>query len=132
MAIMKRTPLYSQHQAARAKMFNFYGWETPLQFSSIIEEHRTVRVAVGLFDLSHMGRLCLSGPESLPLLEHLTTNRVSSLAIHQVQYSVMCNPQGGIVDDLTIYRLSGEEFLLCVNACNREKDFYWIREYLVF
>ena len=130
MAILKRTPLYSRHQAAQARMFNFCGWETPLQFSSIMEEHRTVRTSGGLFDLSHMGRLKLSGSKSLPLLEYLTTNRVSTLAIHQVQYSVMCNPQGGIVDDLTIYRLSGEEFLLCVNACNREKDFYWIREYL--
>jgi aminomethyltransferase len=110
-------------------MFIFCGWETPLQFSGIMEEHRTVRASVGLFDLSHMGRLRISGPESLSVLEYLTTNRVSSMANHQVQYSVMCNPTGGIIDDLTIYRLSEEDFLLCVNACNREKDLYWIREY---
>jgi len=110
-------------------MFQFYGWETPLQFTSIIEEHRVVRRIGGLFDLSHMGRLCLRGQHSLSLLEYLTTNKVSKLVVQQVQYSLMCNPDGGIVDDLTIYRLSEEDFLLCVNSCNREKDFSWIKEH---
>jgi aminomethyltransferase len=101
----------------------------PVQYSSIIEEHRTVRQAVGLFDVSHMGEIEIKGPRALDVVQRLTTNDVSKLAVLQVQYSTLCYPHGGIVDDLTIYRLGPEHFLLCVNAANIDKDYQWIVEH---
>jgi aminomethyltransferase len=99
-----------------------------VQYSSIVEEHKAVRTAVGLFDVSHMGEIEIRGPRALEVAQRLTTNDVSKLEIFQVQYSTLCDPHGGIVDDLTVYRLGQEHFFLCVNAANIDKDLAWIVE----
>jgi aminomethyltransferase len=125
---LKRTPLYELHRAAGAKFVDFGGWEMPVQYASIIEEHRAVRASVGLFDVSHMGEIEITGPRALEVVQRLTTNDASKLEVGQVQYSTLCYPHGGIVDDLTVYRLDPEHFLLCVNAANIDKDFGWIVE----
>jgi aminomethyltransferase len=125
---LKRTPLYELHRAAGAKFVDFGGWEMPVQYSSIIEEHKAVRTAVGLFDVSHMGEIEIKGPRALQVVQRLTTNDASKLEALQVQYSTLCYPHGGIVDDLTVYRLGPEHFFLCVNAANIEKDYAWIAE----
>jgi aminomethyltransferase len=125
---LKRTPLYEVHRAAGAKFVDFGGWEMPVQYSSIIDEHKTVRTAVGLFDVSHMGEIEIKGPRALDVVQHLTTNDASKLDVFQVQYSTLCYPHGGIVDDLTVYRLGPEHFFFCVNAANIETDHAWIVE----
>jgi aminomethyltransferase len=125
---LKRTPLYELHRAAGAKFVDFGGWEMPVQYSSIIDEHKTVRTSVGLFDVSHMGEIEIRGPQALAVVQRLTTNDASKLEVLQVQYSTLCYPHGGIVDDLTVYRLDPEHFFLCVNAANIEKDLAWILE----
>jgi aminomethyltransferase len=98
----------------------------PVQYAGIIEEHRTVRASVGLFDVSHMGEFEVEGPQALDALQSLTTNDASTLDIGQVQYSVLCYPDGGIVDDLTVYRLGGDRYMLTVNAGNIDKDWDWV------
>src|ERR671922_157299 len=118
---LKRTPLFDAHVKAGARMVEFGGWEMPVQYTGIIEEHRTVRAAVGLFDVSHMGEFEVEGPGALAELQALTTNDVATLEIGQVQYSALCYPHGGIVDDLTVYRLAPERFMLTVNAGNIDK-----------
>jgi aminomethyltransferase len=123
---LKRTPLYDAHVKAGARMVPFGGWDMPVQYAGIVEEHRTVRSAVGLFDVSHMGEFEVDGPQALPALQSLTTNDVSALDIGQVQYSAMCYPDGGIVDDLTVYRLGAERYMLTVNAGNIDKDWEWV------
>ena len=123
---LKRTPLYDVHRKAGAKMVPFGGWEMPVQYTGIIEEHRTVRCAVGLFDISHMGEFEIAGPEALAIVQRLTTNDASVLAVGQVQYSLLCYPEGGIVDDLTLYRLDDDRFMLTVNASNIDKDWAWV------
>jgi aminomethyltransferase len=125
-APLKRTPLYAAHVRAGARMVPFGGWEMPVQYSGILEEHRTVRRAVGLFDVSHMGEFEVAGPGALAALQHLTTNDVAALAAGQVQYSLLCTPEGGIVDDLTLYRLADDRFMLTVNASNIDKDWAWV------
>jgi aminomethyltransferase len=125
---LKRTPLYELHRQAGAKFVDFGGWEMPVQYAGIIEEHRAVRTSVGLFDVSHMGEIEIRGPRALEVVQRLTTNDASKLEVYQVQYSTLCYPHGGIVDDLTVYRLGPEHFLLCVNAANIDKDFAWIIE----
>jgi len=124
---LRRTPFFSHHQAANGRLIDFGGWELPVQYTSIIEEHKCVRSSVGLFDVSHMGEVFLRGPSALEAVRHLVTNNVDIPNGH-AQYTAMCNPEGGIVDDLIVYRLSDEEILICVNASNREKDFAWIRD----
>ena len=119
---LKRTPLYSAHVKAGARMVPFGGWEMPVQYRGILEEHRTVRSAVGCFDVSHMGEFELEGPGALAVLQRLTTNDVAALEIGQVQYSLLCTPSGGIVDDLTLYRLAADRYLMVVNAGNIDKD----------
>ena len=113
---LKRTPLFSAHVKAGARMVPFGGWEMPVQYRGIVEEHRTVRAAVGCFDVSHMGEFEIEGPGALATLQTLTTNDVAALEIGQVQYSLLCRPDGGIVDDLTLYRLATDRFMLTVNA----------------
>jgi aminomethyltransferase len=125
---LKRTPLYDAHRAAGAKFVDFGGWEMPVQYSSIIDEHKTVRTAVGLFDVSHMGEIEIRGPRALEVVQRLTSNDAAKLAVYQIQYSTMCYPHGGIVDDLTVYRQGPEHFLFCVNAANIDKDYAWIVE----
>ena len=127
--ILKRTPLYDLHRAAGARFVDFGGWEMPVQYSSILDEHRAVRDAVGLFDVSHMGEIEIKGPRALEVVQRLTTNDASTLEVLQIQYSTLCYPNGGIVDDLTVYRLGPEHFLFCVNAANIDKDYAWIVEH---
>ena len=126
---LKRTPLYKAHVKAGARMVSFGGWEMPVQYAGIIEEHRTVRSAVGLFDVSHMGEFEVAGPRALQALQRLTTNDVAALAVGQVQYSLLCTPTGTVVDDLTVYRLADDRFMLTVNAANIDKDWAWVTEH---
>ena len=118
----KRTPLYAEHVAAGARMVPFGGWEMPVQYTGIIEEHRTTRSAAGLFDVSHMGEFEVDGPGALAALQHLTTNDVAALQVGQIQYSVLCYDSGTIVDDLTVYRLGEDRYMITVNAGNIAKD----------
>ena len=127
-APLKRTPLFMLHVEAGARMVPFGGWEMPVQYTSIIEEHRTVRAAVGLFDVSHMGEFEVEGPQALAALQHVTTNDAAALEPGQVQYSLLCYPHGGIVDDLTLYRLGPDRFMITVNASNIDKDWAWVTE----
>ena len=126
---LKRTPLYAAHVRAGARLVPFGGWEMPVQYRGIIEEHRTVRSAVGLFDVSHMGEFQVEGPAALAALQKLTTNDVAALEIGQIQYSLLCYPHGGVVDDLTVYRLGPERYMLTVNAANIPKDWAWTTEH---
>jgi aminomethyltransferase len=126
---MKHTPLIEQHRAHGAKLVDFAGWEMPIQYASVIEEYQSVRSAAGLFDVSHMGRITVSGQGSLPFLQRMTTNNVSALATGQAQYSMVCNEKGGIKDDIFVYRTGDTEYLLCVNASNREKIVTWLSEH---
>lgn len=124
----KQTPLSARHQAAGAKMVPFAGYSMPLMYSSIQKEHEAVRQGVGLFDLSHMGEVRVSGPGALAFLQKVTTNDVSALSVGQVQYSAMCYPEGGVVDDLLVYRLA-DSYLLVINASNIEKDLEWLKRH---
>jgi aminomethyltransferase len=126
---LKRTLLHQAHVKAGARMVPFGGWDMPVQYTGIIEEHRTVRSAVGLFDVSHMGELEIEGPGALDALQHLTTNDVTALHVGQVQYSALCYPNGTIVDDLTVYRMGDAHYMLTVNAGNIDKDWAWVTEH---
>jgi len=117
-ASLLETPLHAWHQAQHARLVDFAGWSMPVQYTSIVEEHQAVRNAVGLFDISHMGRLAFSGPDALSWLESATTNQVSRLAVNQIQYSLMANGGGGVVDDILVYRLA-EGYAVVCNASNR-------------
>jgi aminomethyltransferase len=126
---MNRTPLFDQHVALGARMVPFAGWEMPVQYQGIKEEHLSVRKAVGLFDVSHMGEIRVQGPKSLETLQWLTTNDVATLNQGQAQYSLLPNATGGVVDDLIVYCLKkGEDYLLCVNAANSDKDWQHIQK----
>lgn len=127
---LKRTPYTDFHIAAGAKMVPFAGYYMPVQYAGIIEEHRAVRANVGLFDLTHMGEFEVSGPDALAFLQKMTTNDVAALADGQIQYSCMTYPDGGIVDDLLVYRLC-DKFILVVNAANLDKDFAWLSGHLL-
>ena len=111
---LKRTPLYEQHRALGARLVEFGGWEMPVQYSSILEEHQAVRTHAGLFDVSHMGEFKVEGAEALAFLQYLVPNDVSRLAIHQALYTQLCLPNGGTIDDLLIYRLAQEQYMLVV------------------
>ena len=127
---MKKTALYSWHQEAGAKMTGFCGYLMPVQYSGIVAEHRCVRASAGLFDVSHMGNFYVKGSRSLEFLQFMTTNDVASLKNKQAQYTLMLYPEGGIVDDLIIYRIDRETWFLVVNAGNMAKDFEWLREHM--
>jgi len=123
---MKNTALLQKHVDANAKMVPFAGYNMPVQYEGVNVEHETVRKAVGVFDVSHMGEFFLRGPKALDLIQRLTTNDASVLFDGKAQYSCMPNGKGGIIDDLIIYRIHQEEYLLVVNASNIEKDWQWI------
>lgn len=125
--MFKRTPFYPKHIEAGAKLVEFAGFEMPLQYKGIIPEHLKVREGVGVFDVSHMGRVEIKGKDSLKFVNWLVTNDVSVLVPYQAQYATMCYPDGGIVDDLVVYRLP-DKFLLVINAANTEKDYEWMKE----
>ena len=126
---LKRTPLYELHRELGARMVEFGGWEMPVQYSGIIEEHLAVRRAVGLFDVSHMGEIEIRGPEALALVEYVTTNQASRLNAGQAQYSAMLYEHGGFVDDLLVHKVADDHYFLCVNASNQEKDYRHILRY---
>ncbi len=126
MASLKRTPLYEAQRALGAKMIAFGGWEMPVQFTSIVEEHRAVRERVGLFDISHMGEILVAGPNAESVLNRLFTNDLRKVAVGQAQYTLLCNEAGGVIDDLIVYRIEPSVYLLVVNAGNIEKDFAWM------
>ncbi|MCS6967181.1 MAG: glycine cleavage system aminomethyltransferase GcvT [Cytophagales bacterium] len=123
---LKETALYQTHLKLGAKMVPFAGYYMPLRYSSDIEEHLAVRTGVGIFDISHMGEFILSGPHAIDLIQYLTTNDASLLYEGKAQYTCMPNGKGGIVDDLLVYRLGKESYMLVVNAANIEKDWQWI------
>ena len=127
MGCKKRPPLYEIHKTLNAKFTEFGGWEMPLQYSSIVKEHLAVRTTVGLFDLSHMGEIEIRGQEANELVQKLCTNNVSRLTDGRVQYTLLCNETGGIVDDVLVYRRTDNHYLLVVNAANIEKDFAWVK-----
>lgn len=128
MGQLKRTPLFDEHVALKAKMVDFGGWEMPVQYAGVIEEHLTVRSKAGLFDVSHMGEVDVRGKDALRFVQHLITNDAAKIADHQILYSAMCYPTGGIVDDLLVYRYDPQHFYLVINASNTEKDFAWMQE----
>ena len=126
-ATLKKTPLHAAHVEMGAKMVPFAGYEMPVQYpTGITAEHRAVRGAAGLFDVSHMGEFFVSGPGALELIQRVSVNDASRLEVGQAQYSAMCLPEGGIIDDLLVYRFA-DRWMLVVNASNREKDWDWIR-----
>jgi aminomethyltransferase len=126
---LKRTPLYTVHQASGAKMVDFGGWEMPVQYSGILDEHHAVRKGVGLFDVSHMGEIEVRGPEALQLVNWVSTNDASRLKPGQAQYSALLYEHGGFVDDILVHKVADDHFFLCVNASNQEKDFEHIRSH---
>ncbi len=123
---LKRTALNAVHKASGAKMVEFGGWEMPVEYSSITQEHLAVRTAAGLFDVSHMGEIEVRGPQALALLQFVTSNDVLRLKILQAQYSALMYPNGAAVDDCVVHRLGEDQYFLCVNAANTGKDFEWI------
>ncbi len=128
-AELARTPLYEQHRALGAKLVEFGGWEMPVSYRGIIDEHRAVRTAAGLFDVSHMGEIEVLGPHAAATCQHLTTNDVRKLADGHVQYTILCREDGGVVDDVTLYRIDDQRYFFCVNASNIAKDLAWIQEH---
>jgi len=126
MSELRRTPLYETHRRLGARMVEFAGFSMPVQYSSILAEHAAVRERVGLFDVSHMGQIELAGPQAIETAERLLTRPVASLAVGRVRYGLLCNEEGGCIDDVTFYRLASDALLLCVNAANIEKDWRWI------
>jgi len=129
---MKDTPLVKQHEALGAKMGPFAGYNMPISYAGIKAEHKTVREAVGVFDVSHMGEFIVKGSEALDLIQKVTSNDASKLEIGDAQYSCFPNGKGGIVDDLLVYKLAEREYMLVVNASNMEKDWNWINEQNTF
>ena len=126
---MRRTSLYARHAAAGARLVEFGGWEMPVQYAGIVEEHRAVRTAAGLFDVSHMGEVEIEGPGALASVQRIITNDAGRLAVGAGLYSPMCLPSGGIVDDLTVFRTGDRRYLLVVNASTTPKDVAWIAEH---
>ncbi len=126
-AALQLTPLNTVHRRSGARMVDFAGWEMPLQYSGIIEEHQAVRTAVGVFDVSHMGKIEVRGREAFELVEHVTTNAVARLQQGQVHYSALLYGHGGFVDDILVHKVSGGEYFICANAANQSKDYQHIR-----
>ncbi|KFZ42859.1 glycine cleavage system protein T [Anoxybacillus flavithermus] len=128
--MLKRTPLFSLYAEYGAKTIDFGGWELPVQFSSIKEEHEAVRMRAGLFDVSHMGEFEVKGKDSLAFLQKMMTNDVAKLTDGHAQYTLMCDEEGGTVDDLLVYKKGDDHYLLVVNAANIEKDFAWLEAHV--
>ncbi|HEY8132032.1 MAG TPA: glycine cleavage system aminomethyltransferase GcvT [Thermoanaerobaculia bacterium] len=125
---MKKTPLNAVEHELGGKMIDFGGWELPVQFTGILDEHQAVRTRAGLFDVSHMGEILVKGPESLALLQKATCNDVSKLEDGRAQYNGLLYPTAGFVDDILIYRMAGDDYFVVVNAANSDKDFEWLQE----
>lgn len=125
----RKTPLFDEHKKLGAKIVDFAGFEMPVQYSGVIDEHQAVRHAAGLFDVSHMGEIELEGPGALAMAQHLTVGDVTKLKDGQAQYSVLCNERGTTIDDIIAYRLAADRILFVVNASNCTKDFSWINSH---
>ena len=125
--ILRRTPLYEAHQSLGARLVGFAGWEMPVQYASALEEHHATRRAGGLFDVSHMGEVTFEGPKAFEQLQKLVTNDLRACADGQAQYSAMLMDDGGIIDDIIVYRFNPERLFVCVNAGNRDKDAAWMK-----
>jgi aminomethyltransferase len=126
---LRRTALYDRHEAAGAKLVPFAGWEMPVQYEGIRQEHVAVRSGAGVFDVSHMGEIETSGPGAAATLQRLLSNDVEKIAVGGAQYSVLCREDGGVLDDLFTYRLAEDRYLTVTNASNHERDFDWFREH---
>jgi aminomethyltransferase len=124
----RRTPLFDRHVAAGAKMVDFAGWEMPVQYAGVRQEHLAVRGSVGMFDVSHMGEIETAGPGALALLQRLLSNDVAKILVGGAQYSVLCREDGGVLDDLFTYRLQDDRYLTVTNASNHERDLAWFQE----
>src|SRR5262249_46926476 len=129
-AAHKRTPLYDQHMRLGAKMVPFAGWLMPVQYTSIVEEHQAVRNNVGVFDISHMGQLIVDGAGGRDRLNSMLTNNVDKLDVGMGQYTFLLNDRGGIIDDLIVYRIDEQKYLLVVNAACADEDFAWLQKHL--
>src|SRR4030081_1576674 len=127
-APLKKTPLNARHRATGAKMVPFGGWDMPVEYSGVSDEHAAVRTRAGLFDVSHMGEIEIAGKDALAAVQRISSNDASKLQVGQAQYSGLLTPQGTFVDDLVVYRLKSDHFLLVVNAANIVKDYTWIAE----
>lgn len=122
----KKTCLYDRHLALGAKMVSFGGFEMPLQYTDITDEHNAVRTACGVFDVSHMGEVLIEGKEAEKFVQHIFTNNVEGLEAGKILYGMMLHENGGTIDDLLVYKMGDEKFFLCVNASNTDKDYAWI------
>lgn len=127
METAKKTALYDVHVALGGKIINFSGWALPVQYEGILQEHEAVRTKAGIFDVSHMGEVDVWGEGAMDFVQNLVTNDIEKIADGQIAYTVMCNPEGGVVDDLLVYRYDSAHFLLVINAANIEKDFEWMK-----
>ena len=125
---MQRTPLTEWHRAAGAKLVDFAGWEMPLSYSGVIDEHETVRRSAGLFDISHMGRIAVEGPSAETLLQRVVTRDLAKMADGSARYALVCNETGGVLDDVVVYRRAPERYLVVVNASNRSKILVWLQQ----
>lgn len=127
---LNKTPLYDYYKKNNVKLIDFGGWSLPVQFTGIIEEHEAVRTKAGLFDVSHMGEILIEGTHATAYLNHLLTNNVASIQINQAQYNAICHPDGGTIDDLIIFKLSEEKYLMTPNAANKDKVWEWMHQHL--
>lgn len=123
----KRTPLYDEHVKAGGKIVEYAGWDLPVEYTALVEEHEAVRTKVGMFDVSHMGEITVKGPDAAKFVDYLVTNDVKTLENGKIVYCFMCYEDGGVVDDLLVYKSSEEDLLLVVNASNIDKDFEWVK-----
>jgi len=124
---LKKTPLFDVHRSLNAKLVDFGGWNMPVQYSGVLQEHNAVRTGAGLFDVSHMGEIEIRGPEAAQLVDYVSSNNAAKLNVGQAHYSALLYEHGGFVDDILVHRVSETNFFLCVNASNQEKDFEHIR-----
>ena len=127
---LKKTPLNARHRSLGARMVEFGGWDMPVEYSGIVDEHMAVRTRAGLFDVSHMGEIEIAGADALKAVQHITSNDAAKLTVGQIQYSALTTPQGTFVDDVLVYKLADEHFMLVVNASNIIKDYHWITEHI--
>ena len=123
---LQKTPLNAVHRELGARMVEFAGWDMPVQYRGTLLEHRTVRSSVGIFDVSHMGQIEITGPDALSVVQTLTCNDVSQISDGQAQYSAFLYPEGTFVDDIVLYRISANHIFICVNAANKDKDVQWV------
>src|SRR4030066_74715 len=125
---LKKTPLHEKHVALNAKIIDFGGWAMPVQYTNVIDEHRTTRISAGLFDICHMGEILVKGTHAFNLLQLALTRDLTGQDIGQVKLSALLNNEGGIIDDLTVYKKAEDSFMLVTNATTRERDYLWIKD----